>query len=101
MAPRPAAIGRRAPLSPPTDDLRDPRPESFAGTKPIVGGKVPPSDKDRCQRCGMPERKRAKLYEGLWVYLRFSVTLRLCGECIPELMPSRQALDPLTLDDVA
>ena len=86
MTPRPNAVGRRTPVRPPTDDLRD----------PARGEAVP-----RCRICGYPESAGHRLYPGLWSYIRLNLELTLCGKCIEENLPNRRALDPLTLDDVA
>lgn len=84
MAQRPNAQGRRRPLAPPTEDLRD----------PAHGEHV-----ERCAICGLPEG-RYRLYPGLFVYLRFSMPLIVCGKCVEE-HALRQRIDPLQLEDVA
>lgn len=85
LAARPKAIGRRAPLPEPTEDLRD----------PAHGERVP-----RCAICGMPERPGNKLYPGLWGYIRTNIPLTLCERDVRDRLPVLDP-DPLTLADVA
>ena len=74
-----------------------PKPSEDVGPgDPAQGERVP-----RCRCCGMPERPGAKLYPGMWAYIRFNLEVTLCGKCIEEFLPDRRALDPMTLDEVA